>query len=189
MVNCICDQISFITSKCETQSGKKNEKCRILHPIHNLRKKRAKKTPVAQTDYSKVTFHTTLRAEALRSSQISHLSRKIEGPLLAGQFHTITSSVSLVTSCQLCLAFQHLIQIGLITNCVRNQPIKNADICPCNSAGFEHDIVHYFADAIYRRVRASATQAIEIQASQVKRKISSLKVNKATARIIFTQDC
>ena len=33
MVNYICDQISFITSKCETQSGKKNEKCRILHPI------------------------------------------------------------------------------------------------------------------------------------------------------------
>ena len=92
MVNCICDQISFITSKCETQSGKKiaQSKCRILHALHKLRKKRARKTSVAQTDYTKVTFHT------------------------------ITSSVSLVTSYESCLACQHLIQIGLITNCVRN---------------------------------------------------------------------
>ena len=57
-----------------------------------LRKKRARKTSVAQTDLSKVTFHT------------------------------ITSSVSLVTSCQLCLAFQHLIQIGLITNSQSKTP-------------------------------------------------------------------
>ena len=94
MVNCICDQISFITSKCETQSGRKiaQSKCRILHPLHKLRKKRARKTSVAQTDLSKVTFHT------------------------------ITSSVSLVTRCQLCLAFQHLIQIGLITNSQSKTP-------------------------------------------------------------------
>ena len=33
-------------------------------------------------------------------------------------FNTITSSISLVTSYELCLACQHLIQIGIITSCV-----------------------------------------------------------------------
>ena len=65
-------------------------KCRILHALHKLRKKRARKTSVAQTDYSNVPF-TLSRAQ-----------------------------VSLVTSYESCLACQHLIQIGLITNCVRN---------------------------------------------------------------------
>ena len=63
----MCDQISFITSKCETQSGKKiaQSKCRILHALHKLRKKRARKTSVAQTDYSKVTFHTITSSVSL----------------------------------------------------------------------------------------------------------------------------
>ena len=34
-----------------------------------------------------------------------------------------------------------LFQIGLITNCVRNYPIKNADICPCDSAGFDCELI------------------------------------------------
>ena len=43
---------------------------------------------------------------------------------------------------QSCLACQHLIQIRvMILNCVKNQPIKTADICPCDAAGFKHDIV------------------------------------------------
>ena len=37
-----------------------------------------------------------------------------------------------------------LIQIVLITNCVRNLSQLKATtlLCPCDSAGFEHDIVH-----------------------------------------------
>ena len=42
----------------------------------------------------------------------------------------------------------------------KDKPIKNAYICPCDSAGFEHDIVHKLADALYRTFRASATPAI-----------------------------
>ena len=42
----------------------------------------------------------------------------------------------------------------------KEKPFKNASVCPCDSAEFEHDIVHKFADALYRRFRASATQAI-----------------------------
>ena len=34
-----------------------------------------------------------------------------------------------------------LFQIGLITNCVRNYPIKNANICPCDSAGFDCELI------------------------------------------------
>ena len=34
-----------------------------------------------------------------------------------------------------------LFQIGLITNCVRNYPIKNADICLCDSAGFDCELI------------------------------------------------
>ena len=30
-----------------------------------------------------------------------------------------------------------------------DKPIKNADICFCDSEGFKHDIVHQFADALY----------------------------------------
>ena len=43
---------------------------------------------------------------------------------------------------------------------LKKKPIKNAYICPCDSAEFEHDIVYKFADALYRRFRASVTQAI-----------------------------
>ena len=42
---------------------------------------------------------------------------------------------------------------------LRNKPIKNYDICPCNCVGFEHDMVHKFADAPYKRFKVSATQA------------------------------
>ena len=72
------------------QAGRSSLRVSLRHVLHKLRKKRARKTSVAQTDYSKITFHT------------------------------ITISVSLVTSYESCLACQHLIQIGLITNCVRN---------------------------------------------------------------------
>ena len=56
------EQTSFITSKCDTQSGKKKKKfaqskCRILHALHKLRKKRLIKTSIVQA-HSKVTFHT-----------------------------------------------------------------------------------------------------------------------------------
>ena len=40
------EQTSFITSKCETQSGKKKfaqSKCRILHALHKLRKREQEK--------------------------------------------------------------------------------------------------------------------------------------------------
>ena len=47
----------------------------------------------------------------------------------------------------------------------KKKPIKNAYICACDSAEFEHDIVHKFADALYRRFRASATQAIPANTS------------------------
>ena len=83
----------LITSKCETQSGKKKQfgqsKCRILHALHKLRKKRAGNASVVQGD-------STVK------------------------FHIITSSISLVTSYDSCLACQHSIQIGLSTNWVRN---------------------------------------------------------------------
>ena len=88
-------QFQAFRRKSRLKAAKKKfaqSKCRILHALHKLRKKRARKTSVVQmqTD-SKVTFHT------------------------------ITSSISLVTTNKLCLAFQHLIQIGrLITNWVRN---------------------------------------------------------------------
>ena len=54
------EQTSLITSKCETQRGKKiaQSKCRILHALHKLHKKRARKSCVVQTD-CKVTFQTT----------------------------------------------------------------------------------------------------------------------------------
>ena len=66
------EQTSFITSKCETQGGKKKiaqSKCRIPHALHKLRKKRARKTSIAQAD-SKVTFHTI-------TSSVRRLSRAI----------------------------------------------------------------------------------------------------------------
>ena len=44
-------------------------KCRILHALHKLRKRRARKTSIAQAD-SKVTFHTI-------TSSIRRLSRAI----------------------------------------------------------------------------------------------------------------
>ena len=75
-------------------------------------------------------------------------------------FHTI----------KLCLARQYLIQIGLIPHSVRNLPITNANKCPCDSAGFEHDIVHYFADPLYRRFGASVTQRKTTLASTDKKK-------------------
>ena len=41
------------TSKCDTQSGKiKFAQCRILHALHKLHKKRARKTTVVQADSS-----------------------------------------------------------------------------------------------------------------------------------------
>ena len=63
----ICmEQTSFIISNCETQSGKTKLaqwKCRILHALDKLSKKRARKlTFVVQ---AKVTFHTIM-------SSISH---------------------------------------------------------------------------------------------------------------------
>ena len=64
-------------------------KFRILHALHNLRYKRESRKTSVVQADSKVTFHT------------------------------ITSSFSLVTSYESCLACQHLIQIELITNCVR----------------------------------------------------------------------
>ena len=44
------EQTSFLTSKCDS-------KCRLLHALHKLRKKRARKTSVVQSD-STVTLHT-----------------------------------------------------------------------------------------------------------------------------------
>ena len=64
-------------------------KFRILHALHNLRYKRESRKTSVVQADSKVTFHT------------------------------ITSSFSLVTSYESCLACQHLIQIELTTNCVR----------------------------------------------------------------------
>ena len=70
----ICmEQSSFITSKCETQSGKKKicSKFRILHALlHKLRKKRARKTSIVQAN-SKVTFHTITSSIRLLSRAIS----------------------------------------------------------------------------------------------------------------------
>ena len=73
------EQTSFVTSKCETQSGKKKKKkkiapsmCRILHTLSmqaKLLKKRARKTSIIQADF-KVTFHTV-------TSLILRLSRAI----------------------------------------------------------------------------------------------------------------
>ena len=54
------EQTNFITSKCETESGKKKfaqSECIRLHALHKLRKKRARKTFIVQADF-KVTFHT-----------------------------------------------------------------------------------------------------------------------------------
>ena len=111
------EQTSFITSNCETQSGKKKtfaqSKCGLLHALHKLCKKRARKTFIVQAD-SKVTFHTI----------------------------TSSDNPTVVTSYQLGLASHRLIPFGRIANRVRNQPIKNTNICPCDSVGFEHDIVH-----------------------------------------------
>ena len=57
---------SFLTSKCETQRGKKKfaqSRCKILHELHKLRKKRARKTsPVVLAD-SKSRF-TLSRAQS-----------------------------------------------------------------------------------------------------------------------------
>ena len=67
------EQTSFITSKCETQGGKKKLLSQsVEYPMHciiKLRKKRARKTSIAQAD-SKVTFHTI-------TSSIRRLSRAI----------------------------------------------------------------------------------------------------------------
>ena len=55
------------TSKCETQSGEKKisqSKCRILHALHKLCKKRARKTYVVLAD-SKVTFHAITSSVSL----------------------------------------------------------------------------------------------------------------------------
>ena len=51
------EQTSFLTSKCETQKKFARSKCRLLHALHKLRKKRARKTSVVQSD-STVTLHT-----------------------------------------------------------------------------------------------------------------------------------
>ena len=132
MVNCICDQILSenicrninhrnlllnmhgtdsvsSTSKCETQSGKiKFAQCRILHALHKLCKKRARKTTVVQAD-SSVTLIVLSKAQ-------SPFSRAIY-----------------IFIYQSCLVCQHLIQIRLITlNCVKNYSIINAHICPCD---------------------------------------------------------
>ena len=71
MVNCICDQISFITSKCETQSGKKIEKCRILHALHKLRKKREQKKPLLLKLTTLRSRFTLSRAQSLLSRAVS----------------------------------------------------------------------------------------------------------------------
>ena len=45
--------IASSTSKCDTQSGKiKFSQCRILHALHKLHKKRARKTTVVKADSS-----------------------------------------------------------------------------------------------------------------------------------------
>jgi len=95
-----------------------------------LRKKRARKTSIFQAD-SKVTFHT------------------------------VTSSIRLFCHELLVVFGQSTLNSHRTNHKPRKKkPIKNAYICPCDSAEFEHDIVHKFADALYRRFRASATQAI-----------------------------
>ena len=92
------EQTSFTTSKSSQlnvrlKAAQKKMLSQIVeYSMHciNYAKKRARKTSVVRSSYSKVTFHT------------------------------ITSSISLVTSYELCLACQHLLQIGLIINWLRN---------------------------------------------------------------------
>ena len=97
-------------------------KCRILHALHELRKKRARKTSVLQAD-SKVAFHT------------------------------ITSSISLFglstlrTNHKLCKKLANRKRRSTYVLVTRD---SNTILCT-NSP---------FADALYKRFRASATQAI-----------------------------
>ena len=56
--------------------------------------------------------------------------------------HTITSSFSLETSYESCFACQYLVLNRTNHKLRKKLIIKNADICPCDSTEFEHDIVH-----------------------------------------------
>ena len=61
------------TSKCDTQSGKiKFAQCRILHALHKLHKKRARKTTVVQAD-SSVTLIALSKAQSPFSQAIYYI--------------------------------------------------------------------------------------------------------------------
>ena len=87
-------------------------KCIILHSLHKLHKKRARKTFIVQDDF-KVKFHS----HKLNPSLVHELLVVFGLSKLNSNWTTITNGVG-------------------------NKPIKNANICPCDSAGFEHDFVH-----------------------------------------------
>ena len=96
---------------------------------------------------------------------INYANREQEKPLL---FKLTLRSRFTLSQAQSVSCHELLVVFGLSTLNLnrtnhkprKKKPIKNAYICPCDSAEFEHDIVHKLADALYRRFRASATQAI-----------------------------
>lgn len=63
-------------------------------------------------------------------------------------FHNITSSFSPVTNYESCLARQHFIS-NQTYHKLRKTPANKKRICLYDSVGFEYDIVHKFADALY----------------------------------------
>ena len=95
---------------------------------------------------------------------INYANREQEKPLL---FKLTLRSRFTLSQAQSVSCHELLVVFGLATlNSHRTnhkprkkKPIKHDYICPYDSAEFEHDIVHKFADALNRRFRASATQA------------------------------
>ena len=101
----ICmEQTSFMTSKCEVQSG--NKFC----PVNNA--KREQEKPLL--------FKLTLRSRSTLSQARSDTCHEL---LVVFGLSTLNSNRT-----------NHKSRKKLAN--------QNADICPCHSAGFEHDIVH-----------------------------------------------
>ena len=94
-----------------------------------------------------------LRQQGARKTSIVQADSKVT-------FHTITSSIRLLSRAISLFGLSTLNSHRTNHKPRKKKPFKNASVCPCDSAEFEHDIVHKFADALYRRFRASVTQAI-----------------------------
>ena len=132
MVNCLCDHI-LSENICRNKMTQYAQNRPASYPL-NVRLGAAKKI-FAQSKCMILHVLHKLRKKRARNTSVVQADPEVT-------FHTITSSVSLVMSYQSCWACQHLIKIRLITSCIKKQPIKNADVCPCDSAGIEHNNVH-----------------------------------------------